>query len=478
VAELVTIDDAATTTDGDGVDPCPGRLCEADRVPGMPGGISRRIDAMRERLAHRRDELAAETDLTNPELVEAPPDPVRVVVAAEPRLYDSDHTHPVPYGVRAAADWTWRLLVIAAGLALVGWFAWEMRVVIFPVVAAVLLSALLTPAVQRLRRAGWNRGWSAAAVVVVFLIVVVSLLSVVGEAVGDQFDEVAQRAEEGLESIQLWLAGPPFNLSAEQFQDWIDRAVASLSQNREAITAGALSTATLAVEVVTGILLGLFSLIFFLYDGDRIWAWLVRLMPRNARERVHTAGHLAWLTLTQYVRGTVLIALFDATLISILLVILGVPLALPLGLLVFFGAFVPLVGAFVTGALAVLVALVANGWLQALIVLVGIVAIQQLEGHVFQPFVLGRMVRVHPLAVVIAVALGAYAAGIIGAVVAVPLVAVANTVASYLVNAAAPSRAAPAAPSPSIYSPVVTPSPQLSPSTQPNPSPAPPSSTE
>jgi predicted PurR-regulated permease PerM len=406
-----------------------------------PSGVSRRIGAIRERLAHRRDELAAETDLSNQGLVDTQPDPVRVVVApAEPQLYDSDHTHPVPYGVRAAADWTWRLLVIAAGLALVAWLAWEMRVVIFPVVAAVLIAALLSPAVRRLRIAGWNRGLSAAAVVVVFLAIVAGLLSVVGEAVGDQFSEVADRAEEGLQSIQQWLAGPPFNLSAEQFQDWIDRAVESISQNREAITAGALSTATLAVEVVTGLLLGLFSLIFFLYDGDRIWAWLVRMMPRNARERVFTAGQLAWLTLTQYVRGTVLIALFDATFISILLLVLGVPLALPLGLLVFFGAFVPLVGAFVTGALAVLVALVANGWIQALIVLVGIVAIQQLEGHVFQPFVLGRMVRVHPLAVVIAVALGAYAAGIIGAVVAVPLVAVANTVAAYLVNAPPPAR--------------------------------------
>jgi predicted PurR-regulated permease PerM len=443
----------------------------------MPSGVSRRIDAMRERLAHRRDELAAETDLTNPELVETRPEEVRVVVAAEPQLYDSDHTHPVPYGVRAAADWTWRLLVIAAGLAVVGWLAWEMRVVIFPVVAAVLISALLAPAVRRLRIAGWTRGLSAAAVVIVFLVVVVSLLTVIGQAVGDQFGEVADRAEEGLKSIQQWLAGPPFNLSAEQFQDWIDRAVEALGQNREAITAGALSTATLAVEVVAGMLLGLFSLIFFLYDGDRIWAWLVRMTPRNARERVFNAGQLAWLTLTQYVRGTVLIALFDATLISILLLILGVPLALPLGLLVFFGAFVPLVGAFVTGALAVLVALVANGWIQALIVLVGIVAIQQLEGHVFQPFVLGRMVRVHPLAVVIAVALGAYAAGIIGAVVAVPLVAVANTVASYLVNAGSrpshtrvgaatgdgergpPASPAPAAPATSSPAPPPTPPP-------------------
>jgi predicted PurR-regulated permease PerM len=415
----------------------------------MPSGVSRRIGAIRERLAHRRDELAAETDLSNQGLVDTQPDPVRVVVApAEPQLYDSDHTHPVPYGVRAAADWTWRLLVIAAGLALVGWFAWEMRVVIFPVIAATLIAALLAPLVRRLRAAGWNRALSAASVAVGFLIVVIGSLTVVGRAVGDQFGEVVDQAEEGLKSIQEWLAGPPFSLSPEQFQDWIDRVVASLGQNQQAITAGALSTATLAVEVVTGILLALFSLIFFLYDGDRIWAWLVRLLPRNSRERVDAAGQLAWRTLTQYVRGTVLVALFDGTTITILLLILGVPLALPLGVLVFFGAFVPLVGAFVTGALAVLVALVANGWLQALIVLVGIVAIQQLEGHVFQPFVLGRMVRVHPLAVVIAVALGAYAAGIIGAIVAVPLVAVANTVASSLVNSTAPARAPSVSPSP------------------------------
>ncbi|HEX6577792.1 MAG TPA: AI-2E family transporter, partial [Jiangellaceae bacterium] len=177
--------------------------------------------------------------------------------------------------------------------------------------------------------------------------------------------------------------------------------------------------------------------------GDRIWAWLVRLFPRVARPRVDGAGKLAWRTLTQYVRGTVLVALFDGTLITILLLILGVPLALPLGVLVFFGAFVPLVGAFVTGALAVLVALVANGLVAALIVLAGIIAIQQLEGHVFQPFVLGRMVRVHPLAVVIAVAVGAYTAGIIGAVVAVPIVAVANTVLTYLLTGATVPSSAP-----------------------------------
>ena len=134
----------------------------------MPSAVSRRIDVVRERLAHRREELAAESDLLNPSLADTRPDPVHVVVAAEPQRYDSDHTHPVPYGVRATADWTWRLLVIVAGLALVRWIAWEMRVVIFPVVAAVLIAALLAPAVRRLRAVGWNRGLSAAAVVVAF----------------------------------------------------------------------------------------------------------------------------------------------------------------------------------------------------------------------------------------------------------------------------------------------------------------------
>ncbi|MGH8775359.1 MAG: AI-2E family transporter [Jiangellaceae bacterium] len=401
--------------------------------------MSRRVDAMRERLAHRREVLEAETELDVPEPRAAAADPVRVVVTSEPTSYDSDRTHPVPYRVRAAADWSWRLLVIVAGVALVGWLAWRMRLVVFPIVTAVLLAALLAPIVGRLRAGGWNRGLSAITVFVGFLIVVVGSLTIVGRAVGDQFGDVVDQAEEGLESIQEWLAGAPFNISEGQLQEWIDRAVDALGQNQEAITEGAVSTATLAVHVVTGILLALFSLIFFLYDGDRIWAWLVRLFPRVSMARVDTAGRLAWRTLTQYMRGTVLVALFDGTLITVLLLILGVPLALPLGVLVFFGAFVPLVGAFVTGALAVLVALVANGVIAALIVLLGIIAIQQLEGHVFQPFVLGRMVRVHPLAVVLAVAAGAYTAGIIGALVAVPIVAVTNTVMSYLTSGGAPS---------------------------------------
>ncbi|MGH8828449.1 MAG: AI-2E family transporter, partial [Jiangellaceae bacterium] len=310
----------------------------------------------------------------------------------------------------------------------------EFKVVVFPVVAAVLIAAGLGPLVSRLRMAGWNRGLSAVTVFVGFILVVVGSLTLVGNAVGDQFGEVVASAEAGLQEIKDWLAGPPLSIDEGQLNVWIDRAFSLVQDNEGAVTEGAVGAAAVAFEIVLGLILTLFALIFFLYDGDRIWAWLVSLLPSRSRAGTLGAGTVAWRTLAQYVRGTLLIAFFDAVTITILLLILRVPLALPLGVLVFFGAFVPLVGAFVTGALAVLVALVTKGLFAAIVVLIGIVAIQQLEGHVFQPFILGRMVRIHPLAVVIAVAVGSLAGGIIGAIVAVPIVAVINTAAKYLAS--------------------------------------------
>lgn len=399
--------------------------------------LGRRVQAVRERLAKRQRELAAEAQAAD--LASAAPSPDRVVVVTEP---ERPVPHPVPYGVRAAAEWSWRLLVIMAAIALVGWLAWEFKVVIFPVFAALLIAAGLGPLVRRLRDAGWGRSPAAVAVFIGFVVVVAGLLTLVGNAVGDQFTQVVDQAAEGLQEIRDWLAGPPFHLDEDQVNSWIERIVGIVQDNESAVTEGAAAAATVAFEIFVGLVLTLFALIFFLYDGERIWAWLVGLLPATARSRAAGAGEVAWRTLAQYVRGTLLIALFDAVAISILLLILRVPLAVPLGVLVFFGAFVPLVGAFVTGALAVLVALVTQGLLAAIIVLVGIVAIQQLEGHVFQPFILGRMVRIHPLAVVIAVGAGSLAGGIIGAIIAVPIVAVANTAGKYLAATAAAAQAA------------------------------------
>lgn len=388
-----------------------------------------RLEAVRTLLAQRRQQV---NDGADPAEIE----PVRVVVEQEHASVDSERQHAVPYAVRAAADWSWRVLVISAAVALLGWIAWQLRLAVFPVAVAALLAALLYPPVRWLRSAGWKRGIAAATVFIGFLAVVSGSLTLVGNAISGQFDEVIERAGEGLVELQEWFAGPPFYLTEQQIQNWVDSIVQAFGQGQGVIAQGAVSTARTTIEVLAGLILTLFALLLLLYDGERIWGWTVRLFPRRARARVAGAGEQAWLTVTSYVRGTTLVALFDAFFITILLLVLGVPLALALGVLVFFGAFVPLVGAFVAGSIAVLVALVANGLVTAVIVLIGIVAIQQIEGNVFQPLVLGRMARLHPLAVVVAITVGILVAGILGGVVAVPIVAMANSVGKYLASAA------------------------------------------
>lgn len=351
--------------------------------------------------------------------------------SAAARRRDPDH-HPVPAAYRAAAAWSWRTLVIAAAIALIGFVLWQVRVVVFAIAVAALLAALLQPAVMWLRRLRLHRGLAAAVVFVAFLVLVSGVLTLVGDAVGNQFEEVVERAGEGLTELQAWFAGPPFYLTDEQIQMWVDRIIEAIGQDEQSLTAGAVAGAAAAVEFLSGLVIALFALLMFLYDGPGIWRWAVGLFPRGSRERVDGAGNQAWTTLTSYIRGQSLIAVFDGFFITIMLWILGVPLALALGVLVFFGAYIPLIGAIVAGAAAVLVALVANGLVTAVIVLIGIIVIQQVEGNVFAPLVLGKMARIHPLAVVLAITLGLLVAGILGGIVAVPLVAMANSVGKYL----------------------------------------------
>ena len=191
-------------------------------------------------------------------------------------------------------------------------------------------------------------------------------------------------------------------------------------------------TATTAGHLLAGLFIVLFSTIFFIYDGRNIWGWLVRLFPTRAQGRVQGSGERAWAVLTAYVRATAVIAAVDAIGIGLVAWILGLPLVVPLAVLVFIGSFIPVVGATISGTVAVAVALVSEGPVQALIMLAGVIGVQQLEGHVLQPFLLGRLVRVHPLAVVVVIAIGGFVAGIFGALIAVPLTAIVNTVATYL----------------------------------------------
>jgi predicted PurR-regulated permease PerM len=338
----------------------------------------------------------------------------------------------VPVSVRYAAAWSWRILMIAAAVALLGWVAWQLRVVTFPMVVAGLLAALLAPTTWRLRDLGWPRGAAAGSVLAGFVVVVVGGLTVVGQQVSGQFGRVAAEAERAIEEIQVWLSTGPLQLSEQQISNLVDQITSAISANQDRLAAGALSTAGAAAEVFAGIAIALFSLFFFLFDGRSIWRWCLSLVPRSFRADADAAGQAAFSTLIAYVRSTVLVATFDGVFITIWLLILSVPLALPLGVLVFFGAFVPLVGAFVSGALAVLVAFVTQGPIVALLVLAGIVAVQQIEAHLFAPLVMGRMVKVHPLAIVLAISAGAVVFGIIGAIVAVPIVAVVHTVALYV----------------------------------------------
>ena len=234
--------------------------------------------------------------------------------------------------------------------------------------------------------------------------------------------------------MRSWLANGPLDLSENQIDQALDDLTQAVSENRDVIAGGAIATATAALEILTGTLLALFTTYFFLYDGSGSGTGSSSLFPAPAERPVDEAGRRAWRVLTSYVRATIFIAAVDAIGIGLVLAFVGIPLAVPLAVLVFFGAFVPIVGATVTGAVAVLVALVTNGTVAAFIVLIGVIAIQQLEGHILQPLIMGRFVRIHPLAVVLAVGVGGLVAGIWGTVVAVPLVAVLNTVLRYFAS--------------------------------------------
>ncbi|HVL84232.1 MAG TPA: AI-2E family transporter [Pseudonocardia sp.] len=345
-----------------------------------------------------------------------------VPAAAPPARHD-----PIPTPLRVASEVSGRLLVVAAALGLLIYLVILLRIVVIPVAIAVLLAALLAPVVQWLAVRRVPRGLATALVLVGGLALLGGLLSFVINTFISGFPELRRQLVASVTSAQQLLAGPPFNLPDDWLADLPARLGQTVSDNRGALTSGALSTAATVGEIVAGIALAFFALIFFLYDGPRIWRFLLRLAPRSHRDRVAVAGLRSFATLVGYVRATAIVAIVDATGIGLGLYLVGVPLAVPLAALVFLGAFIPTVGAVLTGTVAVLIALVANGPVEALIVLAIVIAVQQLEGNVLQPLLLGRAVRLHELAIVLAVAAGVVIAGITGALLAVPLLAVVNT---------------------------------------------------
>jgi predicted PurR-regulated permease PerM len=338
----------------------------------------------------------------------------------------------IPRGVKVAGAWAWRIVLFILAAYLLLRLVAALRLMVIPVVVAILLAALLEPVAGGLRRRGLHRSLAAAVVLVGGLVVVFGGLGGIIYTFIAQFDNLSGRVGEGLGEIQRWLVNGPLHISEKQLSDMMSSLRNQFTANRGTLTSGALSTATTLGEVLTGFFLVLFTLFFFLRDGGQIWSFLCRLLPRQARLPVARAGHYSWYTLVSYVRATVLVAFVDALGIGIGLAVLRIPLALPLAALVFLGAFIPVVGATLSGAVAILVALVTNGPVSALLVLAVVIAVQQLEGHVLQPLIMGRAVALHPLSVILAITTGVVAAGIVGGLVAVPLLAVGNTAVRYL----------------------------------------------
>src|SRR5947208_6024143 len=351
------------------------------------------------------------------------------IALAEPSVNGSRSAdQQVPYPLRIAAAWSWRMLIVAAAGTVVLWVVAKLHQVVIPVAIALLLSALLSPAVVWLRkRVRLHRSLATAIVMIGGLALVAGTLTLVISQFVSSWGELSQKAQGGIGQIQGWLKRGPLHLSDQQLNSIVSEAQRWLTEHRSTLTTGAVSTATTAFDVLASTFLVLFTTFFFLRDGRRIWRFLVRLLPAGAREPLGSAGDQSWQTLVAYVRATVLVAFIDASGIGIGLVIMRIPLAFPLAALVFLGAFIPIIGATLSGTFAILVALVTKGPVWALAVLLLVIGVQQLEGHVLQPAIMGKAVAIHPLAVIVAIATGVVLAGIVGALVAVPIVAVLNT---------------------------------------------------
>ncbi|HET7532528.1 MAG TPA: AI-2E family transporter [Nocardioidaceae bacterium] len=361
---------------------------------------------------------------------------------AEPRI-DAGPTNfsraQVPWAVDLAAAWSWRFLVICGAGYVLLWVLARFSVVFLPLVVALFITALASPLVDLGTRIGINRKAASGLVVVGGLAAVVLLLTFVGTQISRGFSDLAAQVVTGLEEIRRWLQDGPLRASESQINDYIQAAQELVTSSNEEVVTRVTEVGTTIGHIVAGFFIVLFASFFFLSDGSRIWAWVVRLFPRAARVRTDASGRVAWKTLTQFVRATVLVAFVDAVGIMMVALVLDVPFASAIGVLVFLFAFIPMIGATISGAVAVLVALVAHGWVVALIMLGGVIAVQQIEAHVLQPFLLGRFVSVHPLGVIVAIAMGVLVAGIAGALIAVPIVAALNAVATYLAGEAAPS---------------------------------------
>jgi putative heme transporter len=338
----------------------------------------------------------------------------------------------VPPILRKLAAWSWRLLVVLTAAGLVLYLLIQLKVIVVPVIVALFLATLLVPLVQALEARGWKH---LPAVLAVFLGAVLLLVAIIAgfiPLISNELDTLRQRADEGVAEVQRYIASRPFGLSEEDLNRYLEQARQRFTENSSGLTRGAVAGVTVVGELITGLILSLFLTFFFVKDSERFTRWILDFAGRQRAPHLREIGNRSATAVSGYLRGQATVGAVDAVFIGIGLAILGVPLVVPLAFLTFVAAFLPLVGAVVAGALAALVALVTKGVTTALIVVAITLAVQQLEGHVLAPLLLGRAVALHPVVIILALAAGSILGGIIGAFLAVPIAAVVTAVGTYL----------------------------------------------
>lgn len=341
-----------------------------------------------------------------------------------------DRAH-LPYPVVLAAGWSACLLLIAGGGWLVGQAVGRLSVIIAPLAIAVLLAAMLRPMVDRIPERV-PRAAAALVVVVGVLAVILAALAAVTTQLATGVPRMRDQISSGTDAALRWLEDGPLHLTADRLQEAVAQARTWIESNSEAVAAGAVQFGHTAVDAVAGVLICLVSLFFFLYHGEKLWEFFVRWLPRASREHVDTAFRGGWGSLGAYTRTQLTVAAINAAGVGLGALLLRVPFVIPIVVVVFLASFVPIVGTLVAGVIPTVLALVERGPAIAVAMLAIVVVVHQVESHVLQPLLMGHAVALHPLAVILVVTAGTYLFGVVGALFAVPVTAMANTVVRHL----------------------------------------------
>ncbi|NMM34444.1 MAG: AI-2E family transporter [Phycicoccus sp.] len=336
----------------------------------------------------------------------------------------------VSWGFRVTAAWALRFLIVMAALYVLLIMLNAVSLVTITVIVAVMICALLQPGVELLMR---NRVPRIPAAILVFVLGMSALVGAtwfVVQQVSASSSELGAQLLDAVAKIRNWLVTGPPQMSEHQVQQLIDDLTKTITDNRASLAQGVFATANSALLIVSGAVFCLFATLFLLTDDGGIWRWVVRLFPSEAQAKVAHAGNVAWKTLIAYMRSTVLLALINALTMVVIMLIAGMPLVVPLGVLLFLGSMIPLIGMLVAGVVVVLVALVTKSLVMALVMALALILTIQLEGNLLNPFILGKAVQIHPLGILMGVTAGTIVGGIFGAFIAVPLVAILNNVAN------------------------------------------------